>query len=188
MRHSLLEDPQEDTWVEDIDELPPRPRTRLLTPLTGGLLALLLVAGGFIGGVLVQKGQQTSGGGGGNAGGAARVLAQAKAGGAGGPGGGAQPTFGQVTNVQGRTLYVTTAQGNTVKVRVPKGASVTRTSSSSVGKVHPGDTVVVQGTTHGNGSVSASSVRATSQGAGGGSAGGGGSSVLDQLFGAGGGK
>jgi hypothetical protein len=32
---------------------PPRPRRRL-TPLTGGLLAVLLLAAGFVGGALVQ--------------------------------------------------------------------------------------------------------------------------------------
>ena len=49
---------------EPADELPVRPRRRLLTPVSGGLLAIVLVAGGFIGGVLVQKGQNSGGGGG----------------------------------------------------------------------------------------------------------------------------
>ena len=182
-----------DTWV---DELPPRPRMRLLTPITGGLLAVLLVAGGFIAGVLVEKGQKTTGGTG--SGGLGRAALSARPGAGAGPGGfaaggdsgGTQPTFGQVANVQGRTLYVTTAQGNTVKVTVPKGASVTRTISGSVKNVHPGETVVIQGAQKSDGSISATSVRATSSSAGGGgsSGGGGGNAVLNQLFGGGGGK
>lgn len=202
---TVLHDPEQDHWVEDIDELPPRPRRRLITPVTGALLAILLVAGGFIGGVLVQKGQN-SGGGGGLGANAARAFAAAAAGrhagGAGGAGaaggfrgapGGATPTIGQVTNVQGKTLYVTTTQGNTVKVSVPEGATVTRTTSSSVKDVHPGESVIVQGTKRSDGSISASSVRATSQAASGGGAAaggaggaGGGGSVLNQLFGSGG--
>ncbi len=97
--------------------------------------------------------------------------------------------------MQGRTLYVTTTQGNTVKVTVPEGATVTRTTSSSVKNVHPGESVIVQGTKGSDGSISASSVRATSQAASGGGGGaaagggggaGGGGSVLNQLFGSGG--
>ncbi len=54
-----------DDWLEDAgdaDELPPRPRRRLLgaggNPIVLALLAALLVAGGFIGGVEVQKGEE----------------------------------------------------------------------------------------------------------------------------------
>ena len=183
----------QDTWVEEIDELPPRPRRKLLTPLTGSLLAVLLLAGGFIGGVLVEKGQTSSAGAGG--GGAARLLAAARAGSGaqGGFQGGSAPTFGQVTTVQGHTLYVTTAQGNTVKVKVPTGASVTRTVNGSVKNVHPGETVVVQGTKASDGSVTASSVQDTGTRGGGGAfggfagggGGGGGASALNQLFGGG---
>ena len=47
-----------DDWVEEYEEqLPHRPRRRLMTPFNLSLLGVLLVAGGFIGGVFVEKGQ-----------------------------------------------------------------------------------------------------------------------------------
>ncbi|HTA05921.1 MAG TPA: hypothetical protein VK774_06135, partial [Solirubrobacteraceae bacterium] len=53
-------------WAQDEQELPRRPRLRLLTPLPVALLLGLTLAGGFIAGVLVEKGQgePASGGGG----------------------------------------------------------------------------------------------------------------------------
>jgi len=68
---------EHDDWLEEPDELPRRPRRRLLTPLPLSLLGVLLVACGFIGGVLVEKGQgsSTSAGGAGAAGLASRFAA-----------------------------------------------------------------------------------------------------------------
>lgn len=200
---------EDDDWTDEPDELasapelPLRPRRRL-TPLTGGLLAVLLVAVGFVGGVLVQKGQggaAASGGGGGGAGRLAAALAAARGGGAGGfarAGGAGGATFGTVTTVQGDTLYVTDAQGNTVKVTAAKGASVTRQVDSAVRAIQPGSTVIVQGAAQ-RGAIVATSIRAMPAGAGGGfgfgGGGGGGTAgagasggggVVDQLFGGGG--
>jgi hypothetical protein len=67
---------EEDQWAEEpLDELPPRPRRRLLgaggNPIPLALLGVLLLACGFIGGVLVEKGQTSSS----SAGGAAAGLA-----------------------------------------------------------------------------------------------------------------
>ena len=47
----------QDEWLDQPEELPRRPRRRLLTPVPLALLAALLIACGFVGGVLVQKGQ-----------------------------------------------------------------------------------------------------------------------------------
>jgi len=48
----------EPEWAEqEPDELPPRPRRRLLAPVPVALAAVLMTAAGFIGGVLVEKGQ-----------------------------------------------------------------------------------------------------------------------------------
>ena len=69
----------EEHW-EDEPELPPRPRRRLMTPLTGSLLGVLLLALGFIGGVLVQKGQEGSSSPAAGAGGFASRLAALKTG------------------------------------------------------------------------------------------------------------
>ncbi len=194
-------------WTDEVEELPPRPRRKLLTPVTGALLTVLIAAGGFIGGVLVEKGQ--SGGSSSNPfAAAARQFAAAQGGGgarngrgaaAGGPAGGGffgpggggsaegQPTIGQVSSVEGRTLYVTTAQGGTVRVKVPVGESVSKTITTSVHSIHPGENVVVQGTKGKGGAINATSVRATqgSSSGSGGATGGGGSSVLNQLFGGG---
>lgn len=175
--------------MEDVGELPPRERRQLLTPLTGGLVALLLAACGFVAGVLVEKGQVRSTftaiaarrAGTGSAVGFGQSRASSGLGGGARPfgGGGRNATVGQVSTLQGRTLYVTTAGGNTVKVTVPSGEKIDRTLSANVDAIHPGDLVVVQGNHARDGTVTATSVRATAAGAQ--SAAGG----LQGLFGAG---
>ena len=90
-RHEPREDAE---WDEPLDELPPRPRRRLLgvgaSPVPLALLGVLLLACGFIGGVLVEKGQSPSGsaGGGGAAGLASRFAALRGTAGAGAGAGG----------------------------------------------------------------------------------------------------
>jgi hypothetical protein len=146
-------------------ELPVRPRRKLLTPVTGGLIAVVLVALGFTGGVLVQK----------STGGAttAPAVAGARPNFAGGgfgqgrggqAGSGARPTSGEVSSKNGRTLYVKGSDGTTVKVRLGANAKITRTATASVHAIHPGDTVVVQGARSANGTVKATSVTATANG------------------------
>jgi hypothetical protein len=160
----------EEYWEEEPpEELPPPRRLRLLTPLTGSLAGLLLAALGFVGGVLVEKGKTTS-----QAAAPSGVAAFTRA-------GAGNATVGQVSMVHGRTLYVTDSQGNTIKVTVPAGESVTRAANSSVRAIHSGDTVVVQGSKGTNGVITASSVRASAASSGGGG------SALGQLFGGGGG-
>jgi hypothetical protein len=62
---------EQEAWPDEAEELPPRPRRRVLTPLPLALLAALAIAGGFIAGVLVEKGQSgSSSAGGADAGGA----------------------------------------------------------------------------------------------------------------------
>jgi hypothetical protein len=79
--------------------------------------------------------------------------------------------------VQGSTLYVTEAQGNTVKVSTNGATSVTKSAKSSVAGIHPGETVVITGAAAANGALTAEAIRV-------GEAGGGG---LAALLGAGGG-
>jgi hypothetical protein len=197
-----VEDRHEEHWTEELDELPQRPRRKLFTPVTGGLLAVLIAACGFIGGVLVEKGQGSSSPGGNFAAATARLGGGAAPGGRGqgasarggatgagglpalfGGGQGGNVTAGQVSSVEGRTLYVSTAQGNTVRVKVPVGESVSRTITTSVHAIHPGDTVIVQGAASKGGAINATAVRATQASSSGSS----GSSALNQLFGGGGG-
>jgi hypothetical protein len=128
-----------------------RRRRKLLTPVTGGLTALIVAAGGFIGGVQVQKHQGTSTATGGS-------FPQ------GAPGGqqaASDATTGTVSSVDGDVLYVKDASGTTVKVKVKSSADVTRTASTDAAKVKPGDTVTVQGAANRKGTVTATSVVAS---------------------------
>jgi hypothetical protein len=136
------------------DQLPRRERRRLVTPVTAALAAVVIAALGFIGGVQVQKSQGTPAAGAPPGGGFPR-----------GPGGGTRQasdaTVGEVSSVDGKTIYVDDATGNTIRVRAAKGSKVTRTAVSSIGAIHPGDTVVVEGETASSGTVAGSSIRAT---------------------------
>ncbi len=168
------DEPKEDDWNElDDGELSPRPRNRLLRPLPMGLIALLIATLGFLGGVLVQKG---SGGGGSSAaspfGGGGIPSALSGKGGAGGSssgfpalgGSGKGPAVtGTVSSVNGKTLYVKSSEGGVFAVKAEAGSTVSRTSKVEAKAIHPGDSVVVQGSRHGS-KVTASSISATAKG------------------------
>jgi hypothetical protein len=206
----------DDTWADEpLEELPPRPRRRLLgtggNPIFLALLGVLLIACGFIGGVLVEKGEIPSSSGSGAAGLASRFAAlrgasgtgsttsSSGAGGTSGPAGGGAAgaggfagrfggaggaggaTIGEVAYISGSTLYVTDAEGNTVKVTTSPASSITKTVKADVHGIHPGETVVVRGTKGSGGTVSAESIGVSAAGVG---LGGGG---LGALFGGGGG-
>ncbi|HEX5310010.1 MAG TPA: hypothetical protein VFW38_13140 [Solirubrobacteraceae bacterium] len=173
-------------------ELPPRPRHRLLgvgaNPLGVALLCALLTVCGFIGGVFVEKGQGQSSAASTGTGALASRLAALRGGGSsgsrGGSGsrgssslaqlagaagsGGAGPTIGQVAYVSGDSLYVTSFEGNTIKVTASAGASVTRTVKSALKSIHPGETVIVTGSNGSDGTIHAQSIRASEASAGGG--------------------
>jgi hypothetical protein len=168
---------EEDEWLDDPVELPPRPRRRLLSPAPLALLAALLTACGFIGGVLVEKGQTAAGSSAGAGSGLASRLAGlrgrgagatasgvAAAGGSGASGGGQRPTAGQVAYIDGGTLYVTNTEGATVKVTTSAGTSVNKTVKTSVRAIHPGETVTVTGTSAASGAISAESINVGSAG------------------------
>lgn len=166
---------EQEQWPADPQELPPRPRRRLLTPLPLALAGVLLIACGFVAGVLVEKGQTSSSGGSGTpaalssrlaglrsastSGSSARGSGGGAAGGFAsrfGAGGGA--TVGEVAYVHGSTLYVTNAEGNTVKVSTSEASAVSRTVKSSVKQVHPGETVTVIGEATSGGAILARSI------------------------------
>jgi hypothetical protein len=183
---------QQEQWLEEPpeDELPPRPRRRLLTPVPLALMGILAIVCGFIGGVLVEKGQSSpssstggasslasrfaalrgstgaSAGGGASAG--RGVTGGSSSPGGGGFGGGAGATVGQVSYVSGDTLYVTNAEGDTVKVKTSAASSVTKTVKADVKGVHPGETVIVTGSAGANGAISAESIRVSEAGVSGG--------------------
>lgn len=156
----------EDNDLED--DVPPRPRNRLLAPLSLALIAVLIAATGFLGGVLVQKGSEGSPAGG-PPGGLPSFLSEGAEEGSSGlpasfPGGGSGAAVsGTVSSVDGRTIYVKDSSGATVAVRVEDGSKVSRDSNVGVKKIRPGDSVEVQGAKHGS-TVKASSISATESG------------------------
>lgn len=179
-------------------EIPTRPgwRAGLTAPVPLVLAALLIAAAGFIAGAVIQKSSDGSG----SAGGGQLPGAAALRSGGGPPGfasasGGAAPTTGTVSSVAGNKLFVTDAEGNTIKVIVRPSSTVTRSAASKASAIHPGDTVVVQGAKKKNGTVTAQSVNASEAGSspgggllsaggatGGGSTSSGGKGAVDQLF------
>ena len=177
-------EPAED-WLDEPDELPRRPRRKLLEPAPLTLLGILLVACGFIAGVLVEKGETSSSssstGGAGLSSRLAALRGSSATSTAGGPSGGAAggffgrsaggvsgagATVGQVAYISGSTLYVTTAEGNTVKVTTSKASTVTKTVKAHVKEIHPGETVIVTGSSGPGGAVSAESIRVSEAGGG----------------------
>jgi len=185
----------DDDWESEPDEeeaLPKRPRRRFVTPISAALAGALVGALGFIGGVEVQKGQDD--GSSSTAGGAQAAFAAAGGGGAGRGGfsrggggpqasgglGGAQSnaTVGSVSNKKGSTLYVKDSDGNTIRVKTTSHSKINRTASTSAGAIHPGDTVIVQGSKSSSGTITATQIQATSSTA---------ASGLAGLFGGGGG-
>jgi len=200
----------EDEWLEEPEELPRRPRRKLLSPVPAILLVVLLVAMAFFAGVKVEKGQGSSstssgfpaglaalrGAGSGSSSSSRTTTGTTTGGGGGFPSGGGFPgagglsgglTTGEVSYVSGSTLYVNSGE-NTVKVSAPAGTKVSKTVSTSVHSIHPGDTVVVRGSKGANGGVTASSISISSTGSGTGassSSGSSGSGTSAQLFGSG---
>lgn len=168
---------ERDEWLDEAAELPRRPHRRLLTPVPLMLLGVLLIACGFIGGVLVEKGQTSSSSSAGSAASLASRFAALRGGtsgtgtrsgttstgGAAGASSGSsagfnRPIAGQVAYLSGDTLYVTSAEGNTVKVTSSAATSVSKTVKATVKGIHPGETVTVTGATAANGAVSAESI------------------------------
>jgi hypothetical protein len=171
---------------EEFEELPPRPRRRLLAPLPLALLGVLLLVCGFIGGVLVEKSQTSSSSSTGTSSLASRFTALRGAGGSTGGGGFAGrlgglaggATIGEVSYISGSTLYVTNTEGNTVKVTTSPASSITKTVKADLHGIHPGETVVVRGAKGSDGAVSAESISVGASGGGG----------LASLFGGAGGR
>jgi hypothetical protein len=177
---------EQDQWTEEpLDELPPRPRRRLLgavgNPIPLALLGVLLLACGFIGGVLVEKSQTSStsgasasslasrfaglrGAAGSTTTGSSSSSGRAAGGGLAGAFGGfggagaSSATVGEVSYISGSTLYVTNSEGNTVKVTASPASAITKTVKADLHGIHPGETVVVRGAKGSGGAVSAESI------------------------------
>jgi len=132
--------------------------TKVITPLTRVLLVVLIAAAGFIGGVLVERNQQPAAASTTNAAATFRGGNNGSGNGnaAGGPGAGA--TVGTITLIDGTNVYVTTAQGDVVKVLTNPQTSISVSKNGTLSDLDPAKTVVVQGATNADGTVTASQI------------------------------
>jgi hypothetical protein len=115
-------------------------------------------ASGASGAAAGASGAAAGGSGGSGGSGAAGGRAGLLFGGGAGGGGGGTPSFGTVSSVNGRTLYLSDASGNTVKVKLPSSTKISKSLSVSRHSIHPGDTVVIQGVKNSSGTLVAASV------------------------------
>jgi hypothetical protein len=128
------------------------------------LVALLLVVGGVAVGSYLQRQQSTTSTSAASRTGFAGFAGAASAGTGASTTASSDVTSGTVTDIIGKTVYVTNSSGALVKVTVNSTTTVDRNAKSTVAGLRPGDTVTVQGTTSKNGSVSAASISATAKG------------------------
>ena len=167
-------EPRDDQWEDDEAEdtlvSPRRPPRRRLGRSGALLIALLVGAIGFYVGVRVEKGQvggsstsaarvSAPSGGQGGFSGAPGGASLSRIPGAGGGGGGA--SIGTVASLDGRTIYVKTVSGNTVKVKLVSATKVSKSLTVSRRALRPGDSVVVQGASGTNGTLTATSISDT---------------------------
>jgi hypothetical protein len=147
-------------------------RRRAITPITRGLLAIVIVGGAFLGGILVQKSQtKASAASTLPAGLPASIAARfgggtstTVAGAGSGATGGATSTFGTIKLVDGKNIYVSDAQGNVVRVATNGSTKITVNQDATVAKLKPSNSVIVQGTRGSNGTITATSISQTAAG------------------------
>jgi hypothetical protein len=166
-------EPSEQEWDQDEqDSLVPgrRPRRKLFGRASAVLIALVLGVAGFYIGVRVEKGQVSgsttsaaslpslTGGSTTKSGASGTGAGPASGFPAAGGFGGANASIGTVSNVKGKTLYMSDTSGNTVKVTLSSATKITKSLPVGRQSVHPGDSVVIQGAKGTNGTVHATSV------------------------------
>jgi hypothetical protein len=170
----------------DIDDITPDEtlvadvrRTRITTPLTRVLLALVVVFAAFLGGALVDRWQRPASSG---ASSLASIAAQfgarngraSGASGASGVSGAGGATIGTVKLVDGTSVYVQDLQGNTIKVTTKPTTTVSVSKTGKASDLAPGSTVIVQGKQNADGTSMAATSISQSTGLGGGAGQGGG--------------
>jgi hypothetical protein len=144
-------------------------RRRFFNRQTAALGAMVACAAGFLAGIEIEKSQLSSttsaaiapaGTPGSAATGAGARTGFGFGGGAAGAGAGAggAASFGTISSVNGNTIYVTDASGNTVKVKLSSATKITKSQSTSKSSLHPGDALVIQGAAGKNGTLAATSV------------------------------
>jgi hypothetical protein len=151
-------------------------RRRAITPITRALLVIIVAGGAFLGGVLVEKSQaKTTSASALPAGVPANIAAlfggrtsTTVAGSAGRTSTGVTQTFGTIKLVDGKNVYVSDAQGNVVRVATNGKTKITVSQEATVSKLKPSTSVIVQGTTGSDGTVTATSISQTAAGGQGG--------------------
>ena len=186
---SVTDPTTSDIPLVDLDDITPDEslladvrKTRVTTPLTRALLALVVIGAAVLGGAMLERSQHKTS----SSSSAQSLIAQIRAavgggasgasgasGGGGGlfGGGAGGATIGTVKLVDGNNVYVQSLQGNTIKVTTSPTTKVTISKTGTVSQLAPGSTVIVQGKQNKGGtSMSATSI-SPSAGFGGGSGG-----------------
>jgi hypothetical protein len=157
-----------DTTPEDVLATPPSTDdiTSALKPAKSGrggppmmtyvLAAVILVGAGFLAGTILNKGSDSNTSG--FPGGALPSGFPGGATGAGGGAGGGGITFGTVTKVEGDTVYVKRADGTTITVKTNGSTTVQVSTTGTVSDLSPGSTVIVQGSSSGDNTVTAQTI------------------------------
>jgi hypothetical protein len=163
----LDEDPFADDLTDQLAEKAPR---RFATRTTAILGAALLLVVGFVGGAQVQKhwGKNSSQAaspfsnlGGPRAGASGFPGFGGSVGGQGQSSAGGATTTGTVKLVDGKTVYLQTADGNVVTVRTSGSTSVQLPRAGSLKDLTAGATVSVDGQTGSDGTVTATRITRT---------------------------
>lgn len=156
-------------------QLPGRPRRRLLTRSSAALFALLAGGIGFFAGVRIEKSHTAAGtsvagnsslpsSGGlssvsskrsGSAGPPAGLSGSSFA---GAPGGSGTGTSGTVNSISGHTLYIESGSGDTIKVILSSATKISKELAVSRNLLRPGDTVLVTGISGADGSIAAATI------------------------------
>jgi len=146
-------------------------RERLFTKATLALVVLLVATGSFaLGAHLKHSSTATAASGVGTQGNAATSgrtagttgtgAANGAAGGAGVAGGFGGATVGQITKIDGSTIYLQDTQGNTVTVNTSASTPINVAKPGTVADLTNGESIIVQGTAGASGSITATSINA----------------------------
>jgi uncharacterized membrane protein YgcG len=178
--------------LADVDEITPDDnlladvhRTRLTTPVTRVLIALVVIGGAFLAGAVVERTQHKTSSASSNLSALAAQFRNRLGGGTSGTGGtgtggggagNGGTTIGTIKLVDGNNVYVQDFSGNVVKYTTNSTTTVTLRATATVKQLKPGTSVIVQGSASTDGASTATSISQSSGigGGGGGPFGGGG--------------